>query len=77
MTSREKMIWVLQLLLAKVKRVNRAADKTESVEDSGNFEEDNEDGEYESSFINNSESDDDMDGPSGEDEHRSPSQELQ
>ncbi|KAI9751743.1 MAG: hypothetical protein M1815_000930 [Lichina confinis] len=71
------MVWVLQLLLVKVEKVNRAADEAKSVKDSENLDEDDKDGDCKSSFIDDSNSDEEMDGTSDGDEYQPASQETE
>ena len=69
-TSPEKMVWVLKLLLARVTTINGTADEVESDEESESTDDDNENDGYDSSFIDDSNADKDVDRRSNEDDYR-------
>ena len=64
------MVWVLKLLLARVTTINGTADEVESDEESESTDDDNENDGYDSSFINDSNADKDVDRRSNEDDYR-------
>ena len=70
MTSPEKMVWVLKLLLARVTTINRTADKVESDEESESTDDNNENDGYDSSFIDDSNTNEDVDRRSNKDDYR-------
>ena len=69
MTSSEKMVWVLKLLLARVTTINGTADEVKSDEESESTDDDNENDGYDSSFIDDSNANKDVDRRSNEDDY--------
>ena len=69
-TSPEKMVWVLKLLLARVTTINRTADEVKSDEESESTDDDNENDGYDSSFIDDSNTNKDVDRRSNKDDYR-------
>ena len=70
MTSPEKMVWVLKLLLARVTTINGTADEVKSDEESESTDDDNENDGYISSFIDDSNTNKDVDRRSNEDDYQ-------
>ena len=63
------MVWVLKLLLARVTTINRTADEVKSDEESESTDDNNENDGYNSSFIDNSNTNKDVDRRSNEDDY--------